>query len=972
MRISAFRIYLALAAAALLCGCGMEEPAPSYDGMIKVAGRMTPFAEGDIDTKSTKNQYESTVKNMALFVFDSKGDKVDYQFVNNSQPLFLIDRTNDPYKSHSQEYLDKCKLYILANVHADDQTGMDEINTEEELLASDCTISNVIRQSGIEPYGGLPMWGVISQTESGGPIDLRSSSTALVGQVLNIPLTCMMAKLTFNIALDPVQKSDYIQRFELKSWKIENAPSDVRISQPLGTDESEHADGPFLSAVTFAQVDNGVNPVMQGGSVPMTFCCYVPEQRVKPTGDEPDYPAGIDDASKQNFKPDWLTDDDKPLKITLNGIYTDHRNIEKEVTYTIYPGADNYKDFFVERNHEYIHDITIKGITNSIYGDELSISLDQRVDVQQNDFMFTIERETLLDSHWEIRPIRIMLDPVAHPDADHIEVEIMEGDMSGSNPWIRFEAPSAEQISSNPSAYCDVTSGALAYGKRRYFTTDLVTNTLKSNKLISFNATDPSNTGTPNEHAIWVYIDENVIGAPSSGSNTRQATVQCRYYEKGQASPTVTEDYYFIQKSLHNITYNKHSYGIEYFEEYLYNFDAREHYGETTDGMAWGLNNTQLSYEDRAIYFEGGFLSAIVNYLINSINQDLRVYDFYLSKAESADGNIEHPYSGNRFTKRISKKIGIGPLATNANASSAIEYCVNKNKRNSSTGLADEILWYLPAIDEMEEICKGGYSSFEVFQDKYYWSSQPAYQVYNWSYTSTENNGSGQMYLDNKSRARATKVDDSFNTVNSGQVKSSAEYSYALNRPFLSTEVNVKGPTATGNTPQYEPGNQLRTTVNRIRCAYRILQSFTSTFGFESGTSEGVWTSSDFSRNNSYKKSGNYAGRFRIQGGWRASSTETATVTSQLIEFPQQLSFYERYSGDTPTSSTWTVSVSSDNSSWTQVSTFTTLSTSFIQVPVVDLSSYHDVYVRIQNSTTTPANKETYVYIDDISFSYKE
>lgn len=836
MRISAFRIYLALAAAALLCGCGMEEPAPSYDGMIKVAGRMTPFAEGDIDTKSTKNQYESTVKNMALFVFDSKGDKVDYQFVNNSQPLFLIDRTNDPYNSHSQEYLDKCKLYILANVHADDQTGMDEINTEEELLASDCTISNVIRQSGIESYGGLPMWGVISQTESGGPIDLRSSSTALVGQVLNIPLTCMMAKLTFNIALDPVQKSDYIQRFELKSWKIENAPSDVRISQPLGTDESEHADGPFLSAVTFAQVDNGVNPVMQGGSVPMTFCCYVPEQRVKPTGDEPDYPAGIDDASKQNFKPDWLTDDDKPLKITLNGIYTDHRNIEKEVTYTIYPGADNYKDFFVERNHEYIHDITIKGITNSIYGDELSISLDQRVDVQQNDFMFTIERETLLDSHWEIRPIRIMLDPVAHPDADHIEVEIMEGDMSGSNPWIRFEAPSVEQISSNTSAYCDVTSGALAYGKRRYFTTDLVTNTLKSNKLISFNATDPSNTGTPNEHAIWVYIDENVIGAPSSGSNTRQATVQCRYYEKDQTSPTVTEDYYFIQKSLHNITYNEHPYSIEYFEEYLYNFDAREHYGKTTDGMAWGLDGTPLSHLYDAVkiasikYTIIIFTIDLADWLTSKLKQNYNPkYDFYITKAEAQNGDLTYrERSGQAFTSEISQYANLGARATNSTVESAVEYCYNKNKRNS-TGGVDVIHWYLPAIDEIEDICKGGYSDFEVFQDKYYWSSQPAYLIYNYKYQGVKS-ASGSFYEEDPTRARATKVDDSFGTVGSGDSVAGTLVNMQLDidasiREGVTVNVNATE-TPTGKTPKEILdgkgfGNQPRDTKNRVRCVYK-------------------------------------------------------------------------------------------------------------------------------------------------------
>ena len=77
---------------------------------------MTPFTENDPDTKSTKNQYETVVKNMAMFVFDSDGAKVDYQITNNSQPLFLIDRNHEPYIDHDQDKMDECKIYILANI----------------------------------------------------------------------------------------------------------------------------------------------------------------------------------------------------------------------------------------------------------------------------------------------------------------------------------------------------------------------------------------------------------------------------------------------------------------------------------------------------------------------------------------------------------------------------------------------------------------------------------------------------------------------------------------------------------------------------------------------------------------------------------------------------------------------------------------------------------------------------------------
>lgn len=963
----AYKIFLVLAAATLVCGCGLDEPAPApipSDDVIKVTGRMTPFAEINPDTKSTKNQYETAVKNMAMFVFDSVGNKVDYQITNNSQPLFLIDRNDEPYNDHDQSKMDKCKIYILANIPTADQTTLTGITTEDGFLATDCTISNVIRTSEIDSYGGLPMWGVISETSTGGKIDLSADedplnpTNPLIGQVLTIPLTCMMSKLTFNVTVDPIQKSDYIQRFELKSWTVENAPADVQVAQPTGTDESAHADdGPFLGAVTFGQVDNGVNPIMQGGSTAMSFCCYVPEHRVSPDSTVT-YPSGVveGDQVSQNFKPDWLKKGQRPIKVTLKGVYTDHRNQEKEVTYTLYPGANNYNDFFVERNHEYIHNISIKGISNSKYGDEGTISVDLRVDVKQNDFKFELERETLLDSHWEIRPIRITLDPVAHPKADHIEVEILS---ASSTPWIRFEAPTASQISTNASLYCDVTSDALAYGKRRYFTTDLVTNTLSGNTYISFNA-DPNNV----EHTIWAYIDENVSEEAPLGSTNRQATVQCRYYEKNNTDPTVTENYYFIQKSLHGISYNSHNYGIEYYEEYLYNFDSRDDFTALPDGMEWGMDGVQLSHEINAIAVDGVLSDDAATNKVRSVFPNA-YYDFYNTSEEAAGGRLEYfPYAGRRFTQKIKDKVGFAPLATNTEPASAVEYCLNKNKRNSDGTIPDGFYWYLPAIDEIESICMGAYSDFEVFQDKYYWSSQPAYNVDSLSYTLIWSTNYGNFYEDNVNYARATKVNytgGSYRTAKSGAVGSEIMYSFY----YFS---NGYDPSSTGKTTHHQDGYQPRTgKENRIRCAYKILQNYTSTFGFETASSEGIWVSSGFDRAGSnYNTDPIHNGS---RGGSSSTGSGSATITTnKAIAAPGQLSFYIK-SARNDRLSTWKVQVSSNGTSgWTDVSS-TTDTNSWQQVSV-DLSAHRNVYIRI--SSTRNSGSSTTRYIDDISLSYKD
>ena len=96
---------------------------------------------------------------------------------------------------------------------------------------------------------------------------------------------------------------------------------------------------------------------------------------------------------------------------------------------------------------------------------------------------------------------------------------------------------------------------------------------------------------------------------------------------------------------------------------------------------------------------------------------------------------------------------------------SAIAYCYNKNKRKDDGTIdVNSIQWYLPAIDEIEEIAKGAYDEFDrVFQNNLYWSSQPAFtkNELNVSRIGTYvNYGSlkATFYEDDVNRARATFV----------------------------------------------------------------------------------------------------------------------------------------------------------------------------------------------------------------------
>lgn len=821
---------------------------------LNIVAHPKGFDEKNVTTRSLKNDYESLVTNMAMFVFDSDGAVVDYQFVEGNKPLFTIDRDdeNGPYYSHTQSKLQNSTIYILANVV---RTGSlasvfgestTSITNVSELLALSAPVEGIGR-----PEIGFPMFG------NRNALDLRrkAQSTLATGAVVDITLTCLYAKVVFNISVVPEQTSDVIQKFTLDSWTVYNVPNAVKLSVPGATEQTAHAASIIAASHTDGYGSSsytGANPTQQGSGQPLSFSFYMPEHKVNPDSKASNYngyPWGHDsqfDSYRQHYKPLLLgAKSGYATYVEIKGHYIDHNNRDREVTYRVYLGEDNYENFYINRDTQLNNNITIKGVTNSSNLNESTVSFDHRVDIQQTEFRFELERETLLDSHWEIRPIRITLDANEHPNAK-IQVEVMN---ANSVKWIRMEMPSTP----TGDAYCNVQQPTnLAYGKRRYFTTDLVTNTLKNNTTYTITA-DPNKA----EHVIWVYIDENTTLPSQDGSTTRDATVQCRYYDQGNTSstPDVMEDYLFRQRSLHRITRNGHTYYIEYFEEYLYNFDSREGYG-TTDGMAWGLDGIQLSKRFNAIsmgaptlkknglaYILTAIFSTIETNINNAVNNAVRniannynaKYDFYLTR-DGISGVTVRNYQGLHFTREIFKTAGIGVLATNDTPQSAIEYCVNKNKRNND-GTIDtiNIRWFLPSIDQIEEITMGGYSDFDVFQNKFYWSSQPSYKGIGINYSVTcynsdlkwaqvDGTATGSYYKDNLSRARATKVEHTGSDYTNASSGTTSTYG--------TLSVSHEGIYDAMPNPTYilsqekaddqfcQEGNMSRNAINRIRCVY--------------------------------------------------------------------------------------------------------------------------------------------------------
>jgi hypothetical protein len=192
-----------------------------------------------------------------------------------------------------------------------------------------------------------------------------------------------------------------------------------------------------------------------------------------------------------------------------------------------------------------------------------------------------------------------------------------------------------------------------------------------------------------------------------------------------------TKDFKFVQHGLHEVTAESgRTYYIEEFEEYLYNYDVEDSYGQIKEeGMPWGLNGKQLSKEHYS--YDSDELTPNVAWAKYEQSAPRPYYDFYTWEQDStilkAAGfsrteDVCHDIAGagRHFTEVIAKNPNseVKYITLGEQPTSAVQYCYSRNKRNSDGTI--DVKWYLPSADELEDFIVPAYSTFEEFQDNYY------------------------------------------------------------------------------------------------------------------------------------------------------------------------------------------------------------------------------------------------------------
>ena len=902
---------------------------------------------------------DSFISEMTMLIFKANGDmltaynanqeelKSSHINIRRSNPTFLIETSKYEgtgilasmeagmtikYYDNTANDIDACSIYIVANAYhlIGERLEAGKITTiaalNEALLDTNAMLNMPYNEQTSE-YIGLPMIGCARDVETGNvaTFDLayhegESNNNA----VATIPLKKLYSKVCFSIQVNSKQLvTGQTPEFKLDDVEVFNVPAMVRMSHKDGDYISNigenylyrYVDDTQKTSFSFAQKKMMPSDVLCRHSSSedtddvVKFHFYMPEHKVTPYADETtySYPKDLPEDNRQYFKPklikdtnnDGITESDKIATfVRIHGSYTDHNGNIHDIAYDIYLGQDNTDDFEVMRNQQLDNRLIITGITNhkdAYDGNDNTISIDHRVSMTNKGYNLSMEREAILDAHFEVRPLDIELQP-----GSTMKIVIPD---TNDKTWIAMESDASADTSGK------YVSNTHRKGVRKYFTEDLVSelNNLGTYKDGNGGTITITNKTQQKEiHRIWFYVDENpnvydklldqgkITESPNGNGaykvndnvnetdkRYRVAKVNLYFAKEGEpdmTTPTTTIN--FQQWNLWRVWAKDANgnpvryYDIEHEEEYLNNYASDLQYGQTQNGMPWGLEGVQLSHIHDAYYFDyspNGILQWIIsllgwaNYeqLLNKVFEGRNIkYDFYLPRDVEGNSQLEDAvytaeYNGYNYNKEIvntllkltnNDKIKLNKVELNDNdLKSAVAYCYNKNRRDADGNIctfnsdgtlnSTNLKWYLPSIDEMEDIARGAYDEFDgVFQKNYYWSCQPAYNpifvdysVYEigWGWQDTGDDAEGYYFQDNVNRARSTSVvaeNGEFKDVtNSG---SDTYMNQTGNLYVTAIEYLSKDPDneRTENlNPSYDkyPGNKARTESCRIRAVYR-------------------------------------------------------------------------------------------------------------------------------------------------------
>lgn len=709
----------------LLAACGQQEIARPWE-----SGSNSGDLQLQLSTKGLMNRYvvtskgtdvktseEQEIKTLHVFLFDQTGAYLQakeanrYQnYITGGRTVINIDRQG--WKDNGKA--EHATVIVVANV--EDGTFLYEQTTQPptNIPDRDSLLRFIYRPLEDRlvkdlPESGMPMFACIND------VDLTSSNSE---QSIDIPLQALMARVDVSLQLNSnyTDADGLLPSLTLTKCEVLNAPEGVRFVN----------EGDTTALSKIGKINYSWQPAVstlynRDGVAEASFYVFenmqLPSYEGYPEKEYP-YPDSLSADGRQKYKP-LLADTARALAFRFTGNYVTYNGGTYEATYTLYLGANHTDDFKVVRNKQYKNDITIKGLENNKWNSGEHVTFDARVNVTEtNPYFISMLKDRTMDSHFNVVPMDVYFFNNTPTGEKRPKQTI---DVSIDVPWIRFEwvdsALMAEGRAPNDDCLATGTSWTAGNGKRRYFTVNLVTNTLAGNSTV---------TGLGNRDRVYLYVDENTevwTLDNREAPRTRKATMTITYKEDGEVVSSrdlILEQAKLLEVTFHSdesnegINYDEEGNGIsqsnrriyiEAYEEYLDYADPLDPYdtSQKFNGLPWGASSVKIGSTRVGSLGAGG-----------GVPRNKEAY--------------ENVWWGYQFTQKIITSTNaehggnIALLNLNEAPHTAAGYCYNKNKRDANGNVSNP-KWYLPAIRELERILEDYYIDYPEFRENYYWSS---------------------------------------------------------------------------------------------------------------------------------------------------------------------------------------------------------------------------------------------------------
>lgn len=771
------------------------------DGQVALQWLPANMGVHKVKTRGTdsKTADEKKMANIHVFVFGANGNYLlpegadafqGYRFVSTGENTVF---NTDLFGNQSEA--GNATVVVLANMPKD--TFKDENNDgHPDDIDSYGDFNNFVYNlpafTTALPDEGLPMYGVKT--------GVNLSSNALASEkVVLVQLKSLMSRIDLDFTMDPYPTPETGSPYPTLRFDevyVNHFPNGGTLFPQLNDEtvtetETEDKNGAIELLSEETQVTEGLENFtgrVMNANGSLTLSLYMFEHAR--LAEDFDYPDGIEseEYGYQRYKNQRAKDDAAYIKLT--GVYTNHNGYKYKIVYTIYPGGNATDDFTIKANRQYKHNISVRGITANNHGEEAL--LDTRVDIDTEDNPYFIEmlREREHDAHFNVTPMDVYIYA-----GGTVTVEILPGEDGQIPDWIRME----------PIHKAATKAGD---GKREYFTENLVSETLADNTSYVVDSKQSEGADyTPYEERIYFYIDENVPTEQQAYQDEdvpgRDATIKITWTRDGLPQPSYSRTVPIHQAGMravpvdanNNGRYDDYTIYMEEYEEYLEHYDGKDLYTHTYDGLEWGFMNVVTGLGD----INGG------EYLPYGWRNTMTIMQKF--RGQSLDTEWE--------------------MTLNDKPRGATEYCYNKNKRNPQTNRVDKCNWFHPTIRELEHMLDRYYGNYEVFQNRWYWSSNPG------NYGALNGGNTADDYItwtgEHPNYARATKAN--YQGTNPDGSEKFDHATSEANKPYeklpngdwdtpYDPDDWGRGYPAIGVTQEGEGGYAKRDKVFRIRAAY--------------------------------------------------------------------------------------------------------------------------------------------------------